>query len=186
VISAAAAVLLATAVQANAGSFVPGDQFDFNWTEITANPGLTGTATLSIGASSGANLFSIASFSLTQNGGFCGDCTPAELNLSGANFDASTLGVTGEITGSFVDTSKVTETYTLNITDVVAGTGTWAYQDFIAGALQDSDTGTYTSLVEIAPVPLPSVVWLLLTGLGGMGLLARRIPQRPLKPSVAA
>jgi hypothetical protein len=179
-IATAGAVLLAFAVQANAGSFEAGDQFDFNWAEVTTNPDLTGTATLIIGASSGTNLFGISYFSLTQNGGFCGDCTPASLNLSSANFDASTLGVVGEITGTFIDLGDVTENYTLNITDIVSGHGTWAYQDFISGVLEDSDTGTYTPLVEIAPVPIPAAVCLFLSGLGGLGLLARRKLWGPL------
>ena len=40
-----------------------------------------------------------------------------------------------------------------------------------SASVRDGFVGTITS---IAPVPLPAAVWLLLSGLGGLGLLGRR------------
>jgi hypothetical protein len=39
---------------------------------------------------------------------------------------------------------------------------------------RDGFVGTITGITSLAPVPLPAAAWLLLSGLGGLGLMARR------------
>jgi hypothetical protein len=55
----------------------------------------------------------------------------------------------------------------------VESAGTAATYDYIANTY-DNQGRTYTIGVDYTPVPIPASVWLMLGGLGGLGLLARR------------
>ena len=43
----------------------------------------------------------------------------------------------------------------------------------IAGTADGTSGGTYIGQLNLAPVPLPATAWLLLSGIGGLGLLSR-------------
>ena len=50
-----------------------------------------------------------------------------------------------------------------------------SYEQLASGAsIRDGFVGTITGITPIASVPLPAAAWLLLSGLGGLGFMARR------------
>jgi hypothetical protein len=172
--SLAAGVVLTLALAAPAHADVDaGDQYVYNWTEIGPVPGLSGTADLTLGAPISAGIFRISSFSVFQNGGFCGVCNSPTEDLSLVSFYAATLGVVGTVTGSFTGQHGGTHTFDLTTHDIVGGTGTWVFDDF--NVTSDSTTrsnGTYATTV--LSVDEPSVLFLLAPGLGAVAWLAWR------------
>ena len=154
--------------------FVPGDQFLYNWTEITGSqPGLTGKVDFTLGpASTTTGFFTLSSFDVV-GGGLCGICTnvPLTENLSGALFDAATLGVVGSITGEFYNKNNTVHTYDLTSTDLPAGT--WTFVDTSPGGSSKTSTGTYT-ISPSTTADLPATGILLLSGLAGVALISLR------------
>jgi hypothetical protein len=57
-----------------------------------------------------------------------------------------------------------------NFGNVQSGT----YFRDVAGTANGSSGGTYIGQFNLSPVPLPAGVWLLLSGLGGIGTLVRK------------
>jgi len=133
---------------------------------------LSGTADLTIGAALTANTSSIASFSVTQSGGFCGVCTPISVNFTGAYFDALTFGLSGTITGDFTGQNGGYHTFELILANIgTNGTGNWTFDDHKPSGLLES-VGTYTPLVQT--VDEPSAMLLLALGLAGLAASRRR------------
>src|SRR5262245_28245260 len=71
-IKVASRLAMVLAVQSHA-AVMTGDQLRFDWIE-TSGPdvGLTGSVDLTVGNSISSGVFAISSFSILQNGGFCG------------------------------------------------------------------------------------------------------------------
>jgi hypothetical protein len=149
-ITVAAGLAVSLAMPAHA-EVLPGDQFVYEWTELSPDPGLTGTADITIGDPN----TTIASFAIFQNGGFCGVCTPLSEDLSGVSFDPATLGVTGHVTGSFQDQANGVHTFDL-ATELG---GTWIFDEVDPTGLEETSTGTY--VVVVKTVDEPSVLGLL-------------------------
>lgn len=171
-IAAAAALMLAFAMQAHA-SVMPGDHFTFDWL-ATAGPdaGASGSADVTIGAAQASPFFGIASFDVTA-GGFCGVCTPLTEDLTGVQFDSATFGVLGTITGSFLGQGGGTHTFNLALGDVGGGAGTFTFSDTkSADGSVAVNSGTYTPLV--ASVDEPSEMLLFAIGLVGLAATSRR------------
>jgi hypothetical protein len=149
----------------------PGETFLYDWTETTgANPGLTGTVDFTLGpASTMSGFFTIASFQVSGPGGFCGVCTPLTTNLSGELFDAATLGVVGDVTGTFKASGGGLHTFDLIVTNLPDGA--WTYENTgpagSACSATCTSTGTYTTAV--AAVDEPATLLLLIPA--GVGLL---------------
>jgi hypothetical protein len=163
----AAALMMLLAGQAYA-SVTPGEQFVYDWTE-TAGPqvGLSGTADFTLGsASTTRGFFNIASLGVTQNGGFCGICTPLTTDLSSVLFDAAMLGVVGKVTGTFHDGGL--HAFDLLTMDLPAGT--WTFQDTGPTGVTVTSTGTY----QTRTVPEPAILGLFVLGLLGIGWCRRR------------
>ncbi len=157
---------------AQASAATAGETFVFDWTETSgADVGLTGMVDLTLGAaSSKAGFFDVSMFDVTAAGGFCGVCTPKTVDLTGLLFDATTNGLVGDVTGSYLNTKGNTHTFNLSITDLPAGT--WTYAD--AGpAGTSTDMGTYTTTQKTS-VPEPTTLGLLGLGMFTMGIFRRR------------
>jgi hypothetical protein len=44
----------------------------------------------------------------------------------------------------------------------------------VAGIASGTSGGSYIGSVDLQPVPLPAAIWLMLSGLGGLGALVRK------------
>jgi len=134
--------------------------------------GATGSASLTVGAALASPFFAIASFDVTA-AGFCGVCSPLTENLTAVEFDSSTFGVLGHITGTFLGGGGGTHSYDLELTDISGGTGTFTFTDTrqVDGNVV-VNSGTYTPLVATADGP--SAIVLLALGAGGIAALRRR------------
>jgi hypothetical protein len=149
-----------------------GDQFVYNWTETSPNPSLSGTVDITLGAATTPGFFSVSSFSVFQTGGFCGICTPVSENLSAASFDGSTLGLVGNVTGSFLG-SGGTHTFNLITTDLPGGM--WTFSDLkVATDTTQTSRGTYTTTATA--VDEPGILVLLVPA--GVGVLASFMRRR--------
>jgi len=148
-----------------------GDHFVFHWQETGGAH--TGAVDLTVGAPLPPPppvFFSIDSFVVTQQGGFCGVCTPMSEDLSGAVFNSTTLGLIGEITGTFDQQSEL-HSFVLTLTDTVGGQpGTWIFEDSCDDCETDTTRGTY--VVVAAPV-VPEPTTLMLLGSGLVALVGR-------------
>jgi hypothetical protein len=71
------------------------------------------------------------------------------------------MGITGNDSGTAIQA---------NFNNVQSGT----YFLDIAGTASGTSGGTYIGQLNLSPVPLPAGIWLLLSGLGGIGALARK------------
>jgi hypothetical protein len=152
-------------MQAHA-AVMPGDRFIFNWIATGGpNTGVTGSANVTIGAAEANPFFGIAGFDVTA-GGFCGVCSPLTEDLSAAQFDSATFGLLGDITGSFLGGGGGLHTFDLILTDIVSGTGTFAFTDTRVGEGSVTNTGTFTPLV--ASVDEPSAMFLFALALAGI------------------
>jgi hypothetical protein len=166
--------MMLLAAQAYA-SVTPGEQFVYDWTE-TAGPqvGLTGTVDFTLGAAATTpGFFSISSFAISQNGGFCGVCTPLTENLSSVLFDSSTLGLAGDIKGSFNNNKGRLHTYDLVTMDLPSGG--WTFADTGPGGVTQTSMGTYATRVSPTAVPEPGTLGLFGLGLLGIGWCRRRL-----------
>lgn len=171
----ACGVLLALAMPAHA-AVMPGDHFTFNWlATVGPNAGASGTASVIIGAAQVSPFFGVASFDATA-AGFCGVCSPLTEDLSAVQFDSSTFGLVGDITGTFLGQGGGLHSFDLTLTDVVGSTGTFTFANTIVGDGTIVDSGTYTPLVAVADGP--SAIVLLALGSAGIAASRRRKQSR--------
>lgn len=156
------------------GADTPGETFVFDWTETSgANVGLTGMVDLTLGvASTESGFFNVSSFDVTSTGGFCGICTPKTENLSGILFDATTNGLMGDITGSYLNNKGKTHTFTLVTTDLPSGG--WTFADTGPGGSTTTSMGTYTTKTVTTSVDEPETLLLLIPAIGGLAVSLRR------------
>jgi len=169
--AAAAGVLLAGQALA---TDTPGETFLFDWAETSPTLGVTGTVDLTLGsASTMTGYFDVASFAITQKGGFCGVCSPLTENLGGALFDSATGGVVGDVTGSFVNAHGATETFTLLITNLPSGTWTFD-QTYPKTGVTTVTKGTYITTEAPTTVDEPGILLLLIPAAGGLAISLRR------------
>jgi hypothetical protein len=175
--AAAVAGLMLLAGPAHA-TVTTGESFLYDWTETKGpNVGLMGTVDFTLGPASTtmSGYFDLASFAVTSKGGFCGICSPLTENLSGAFFDASTLGVVGDITGTFTRTGMlgVVHTYMFDVVTMDFPAGTWTYTETneTTGGISAMDSGTYKTATT-SSVDEPSTLFLLIPA--GVALLISR------------
>ena len=81
---------------------------------------------------------------------------------AGAQVITSWTGATG--------TDSAATTITKSFTGIQSGT----YILDVAGQATGSSGGSYLGSLNLTPVPLPAALWLLASGLGGLGVLVRR------------
>ena len=125
-------------------------------------------------ASAKSGFFDLASFTVTQNGGFCGVCSPLSETLSGALVDASTLGVVGSITGTYSNSKGKVHTYDLTTTDLPAGT--WTFGDSGPGGVTQTSKGTYSVVASTTGVDEPGTLLLLIPAGVALLISLRRRP----------
>jgi hypothetical protein len=149
----------------------PGEQFVYDWTETSGtNPGLSGTVDFTLGpASTMTGFFSVSSFDVTQNGGFCALCSPLSESLSSVLFDAATLGLVGDITGQYLNNKGRTHTYDLVTVDLP--TGTWTFADTGPGGATQTSQGTYNISLSTRTTAVDEPATLLLLIPAGVALL---------------
>ena len=165
----AAGLVIGLTGQAQAVSI--GDQFTVTFTETVPTAGLVATADITLGASVGGSLFSIANISAIS-GDVCLTCGLTSQNLTGALFNGSTSSLTGQITGTFLGTGGATHAFVLALVDV--GGLNWAFTDIQRPeGLVETAQGTYSTAA--ASVPEPSTVLLLGSALTALAAWRRRI-----------
>ena len=141
-----------------------GDQFTSLFTETSgSDPGLTGSATFTVGTPASPGFFNLSNFSVTVGTDLCFSCGLLTENLSGVLFDAATFDLKGNITGTFQGSGGNLHTFDLALTDPAA---TWTFTDVrVFDGRTDISSGTYTSAVSAIPEPSS---WVMLS----LGLLA--------------
>lgn len=91
-----------------------------------------------------------------MSGTDCFTCLVTGLTQS-LTFNSATLGLLGEVTGTFTGQNGGTHSFDLTIADIVSGTGTWLYVDHHVGAGGGTDdrtgSGTYVALAPVVVVP---------------------------------
>jgi len=150
-----------------------GDQFSVIFTETSPTPGLLATATITLGApTTPAGFFTVSNFSVISGAGFCLTCGLLTENLPAVSFNSGTLGLTGDVTGSFHGAAGGLHTFDLTLADPPAAT--WLFANDHVEAMPpftDFTSGTYTT--ELAPVPEPATFLLWGTTVASLGLAAR-------------
>ncbi|MEM7489132.1 MAG: VPLPA-CTERM sorting domain-containing protein [Pseudomonadota bacterium] len=108
------------------------------------------------------------------------DDDDTEVTVGNFVIDTAAAGITGDVIGGptgldlFVfseDDTDFSDGIDLDITATLAGALT---SIFAAPDLTGAQFGVATTSPEVAPIPLPASAWMLLAGLGGVGLVARR------------
>jgi hypothetical protein len=159
----------------------PGEQFVYDWVETGGSHiGLTGMVDFTIGAAltTKPGWYSLSAFDVTASGGFCGICTPETLVLVGASVDGATLGVSGEITGSYLNTKGKDHSFDLMTTDLPSGT--WTFLDTGPGGVTSTTTGTYKVVPGVTTgVDEPTIALLLAPGAAALLLARRRRSRAP-------
>ena len=61
-----------------------------------------------------------------------------------------------------------------SVTASFSGINSGTYMLDVAGIASGTNGGNYVGSLQLAPVPLPAALWLLVSGLGGVGALARK------------
>ncbi len=128
---------------------------------ITIGPGQADSITSSISLANflGISNMKVELYDYTANGGV----TPLTTTpVAGTAYDAwsSTVAFPGGTT-----TVDVLPTTVLNA-------GTYVIQ--VKGTVSGSAGGNYTGSLNLTPVPVPATAWLMLSGIGGLGIMSRR------------
>ena len=132
------------------------------------NVGLTATADITLGSPASAGFFNITAFTAISGAVNLTSGLLTE-NLSAVLFDATTLDLKGDITGTFTGGGGGLHKFDLALTDPAA---TYTFtNDHVDGGFTEISSGTYKTVVSSA-VPEPST--LLLVGSGFAALAARR------------
>jgi hypothetical protein len=140
--------------------------------------------------SPGSAVLTINGISFSDNGGYVGRDYAYAVSHSGLTQQAtqetgtSGSGILGYAFSGGVDNALTTRfpvrittngTYTIIPSDIVSGTNYFSI--LTAGFALDASgefTPTTVTVSDLSAVPLPATAWLLLSGLAGMGAMARR------------
>ncbi len=128
---------------------------------FTINPGQVDllTSSISLGNFLGISGMKVELYDYAANGGV----TPLETTpVAGTGYDAwsSTVAFPGG-----TSTVSLLQPVTLN-----AGT----YVIEVKGTANGTSGGNYTGSLNLTPVPVPATAWLMLSGIGGLGIMSRR------------
>lgn len=184
----AAVVLLALTVTTVHAVVMTGDHFTIIFTDtspniiefLDSNPsttmlvpdpnvGSTATADITLGTPASAGFFNIATFTAISGAVNLTSGLLTE-NLSAVSFDATTLDLKGDVTGTFTGGGGGLHHFDLALTDPAA---TWTFtNDHVDGGFTEISSGTYRTVVSSVPEPS---TWLLLgSGLAGLMLWRQR------------
>jgi hypothetical protein len=164
-----AGLVMALAGQANAVTM--GDHFTLIFTETLPNPGAVASADITLGPPAGP-LFSISGFTAISGTGVCITCGLTSEVLTAVFFDGATLGLTGDLTGTFLGQNGGRHSFDLALTN--RPSATWFFTDVhIDGGFTDTTQGTYRTVA--ASVPEPSTLLLLGSALAALAAWRRLV-----------
>ena len=165
-----AGLVIALAGQANAATM--GDHFTVIFTETLPNPGAVASADITLGPPAGS-LFSISGFTAISGTGVCITCGLTSEVLTAVFFDGTTLGLTGDLTGTFLGQNGGRHSFDLALTNLPGAT--WFFTDNHLDAsppFTDTARGTYRTVVA-SGVPEPSTLLLLGSALAALAAWRR-------------
>jgi hypothetical protein len=147
-----------TGVSSPIGSYAFQDTYEFSINQAASGDALTVSLNLSVG---GSTQFDISNLQFRLYEVASNAVQPGLLIPAGSTLVTAWTGTPGASTGTAIQAS---------ISGIQAGT----YFLDVAGTADGTLGGTYVGQLNLAPVPLPAALPLLLSGLGLFGVLRRR------------
>jgi hypothetical protein len=163
---------LVIALTGQADAVMMGDHFTVIFTEALPTPGSVATADISLGPPAGSR-FSIFGFTAISGAGVCITCGLTSEVLTAVFFDGATLGLTGDVTGTFLGQNGGRHSFDLALTNLPGAT--WFFTDNHLDASPpfiDTAQGTYRTVVA-SGVPEPSTLLLLGSALAALAAWRR-------------